>query len=314
MFGRKKRDEEDPFAALKQGGTFESAPTTASDIGLGSGSVQPPPSATLPQQSVTLPPPSVTPSQTSIAAQTPTVAQPSPSPTPSTTTSSIFTEQPKPAPPPPTPRFQPNRQSQRRGLYVLGLPVAVRMLVFGILIVAFGIPIVSSIKSAVHSIKIPSFHFGTTTSDGSSSSPVPQPPKPVNYLRVAGVRSGLARLRRIAPGGSVTLLRLDADSLSVTALRRGHGSKEVYFGPSGTSVTVTSSTGQVPVPISKINPNVIGSLVSQMGRRYHVPARRIDYIVLTSPPGLPAQWVLFTKAPSHPGYSASLSGQGLSPL
>ena len=48
-----------------------------------------------------------------------------------------------------------------------------------------------------------------------------------------------------------------------------------------------------------------------MGRRFHVPARRIDYMVISSPQGLPAQWILFTKAPSHPGFGATLGGARL---
>jgi hypothetical protein len=45
-----------------------------------------------------------------------------------------------------------------------------------------------------------------------------------------------------------------------------------------------------------------------MRTRFHVPSSRIDYIVLSSPAGLAIHWILFTKAPSHAGYSASLSG------
>ena len=43
----------------------------------------------------------------------------------------------------------------------------------------------------------------------------------------------------------------------------------------------------------------------------HVPASRIDYMVISSPPGLAPQWIVFSKAPSHPGFAATLSGAGL---
>jgi len=39
--------------------------------------------------------------------------------------------------------------------------------------------------------------------------------------------------------------------------------------------------------------------------------RRIDYMVISSPPGLPTQWIVFSKAPSHPGFAATLSGASL---
>ena len=307
MFGRKKgEEEEDPFAALKQGSTYESAPTTASDIGLGSEMVDTPPSATLPQQSVTVQP-------SSVAMPPPAPALPAPPP------SSLFTEPERPpAPPSPPPTaigsYRPSRMTQRRRTYGYGAPVIVRLAIFGVLIAAIGIPIATSIKSAVHSIKIPSLNFGQTSTSGStgSSGASPAPPKPVNYLRAAGLRAGLTRIRRIEPGARLTLLRVDSDSLSVNASRPGHGNRQIYFGPSGTNVSVTSSTGQVPVPMSKVNPNALASLVSQLARRYHV--RHVDYAVLTSPPGLPPSWILFAKTAAHTGYSATLSGQGLRPL
>ena len=57
MFGRRK-DEEDPFAALKNDGTYQSAPSTLPDFGLGGD------------------PPSVSPSSTPPPAQPPQPAQP----------------------------------------------------------------------------------------------------------------------------------------------------------------------------------------------------------------------------------------------
>ena len=309
VFGRKKGEQEDPFAALKQGSTYESAPTTASDIGLGSGTVDAPPSATLPQQSVTVQPSSVTMPPPAAPAPTPTAVPPSPS------QRSIFTQQQPPPPPPSPPSTSMTGYPRRRPrTYGFGAPVIVRLAIFGVLIAVIGIPIANSIKSTVHSIKIPSFNFGQTSTSGSSgsSSASPAPPRPVNYLRASGLRAGLARVRRIVPGARLTLLRVDSDSLSVNASRPGHGSKQIYFGPAGTSVSVTSSTGQIPVPISKVNANVLASLVNQLTRRYHV--RHVDYAVLTSPPGLAPAWILFAKTAAHTGYQATLSGQGLRPL
>src|SRR5438270_8065264 len=62
MFGRRKRDE-DPFAALKDGAAFEAAPPTAADIGLGGESTARPPSSVAPASAVVAPAaPTATPS------------------------------------------------------------------------------------------------------------------------------------------------------------------------------------------------------------------------------------------------------------
>ena len=51
-----------------------------------------------------------------------------------------------------------------------------------------------------------------------------------------------------------------------------------------------------------------------MHARFHVPASRIDYMVISSPPGLSPHWIIFSKAPARHGYSATLGGANLAQL
>jgi hypothetical protein len=183
----------------------------------------------------------------------------------------------------------------------------VRLVFVVIVLAAIAIPVLSISKS-VHSVSIPSVDFGSGTN--SPGTPAPSRARHVSYLTPAGVRAGIAHLKRVVPGARVVLFRIDAKSLSATAVGR-HGAKEVYFGPTATLVTSAPATGERPVPISQVRPAVVGALVAQMNRRFHVPPRRIDYIVISSPAGLPTQWIVFSKARSHPGFAATLTGAGL---
>jgi hypothetical protein len=177
-----------------------------------------------------------------------------------------------------------------------------------IVIAAIAIPLLS-IGKTVHSVSIPSFNFGSTAP--SPGTPGHARTAHLSYLTPGGARAGIAHLKRVVPGASVVLFRLDAKSLSATAVGRHGAAKEVYFGPTGTFVTSAPATGERPVPLSQVRPAVVEKLVAEMRSRFHVPARRIDYMVISSPQGLPAQWIVFSKAPSHPGYAATLSGGGL---
>jgi hypothetical protein len=190
----------------------------------------------------------------------------------------------------------------------LGVAVVLRLAVAAIVIVAVGIPLLS-IGNSVHSISVPSFNFGSSTPSPGTASPGAV--RHISYLSPSGVRAGIAHLERVVPGARVVLFRIDAKSLSATAVGRHGGAKQVYFSSGVTSVTSAPAPGQQPVPISQVSPGVVGRLVAEMGRRFHVPARRIDYMVISSPPGLPAQWIVFSTAPSHPGFAATLSGAGL---
>jgi hypothetical protein len=263
MFGRRRKDEEDPFAALKDGGTYQSAPMTVPPIG-----------------------------DTTTAA--PVASQP-PAP---------------PAPPAPTKTWvPPSGPRPQRGGSGLGTQIGVRLAVAGVFaLVAVGIPLIAA-HHASHSgvFSVPSFNLNP----GSTPS-TPSPSRTqINYLSSAGVSAGLAHIGQIAPGARVSQLRLDHHSLSVTAIPRHGGSKLIYFGPNGTFVTSAPSTGQAPVAMSQVRPAALHRLLAGMRTRFHTPASRIDYIVLSSPQGSSPSWVIFTTAPSHPGYLATLSGAGL---
>ena len=88
----------------------------------------------------------------------------------------------------------------------------------------------------------------------------------------------------------------------------------VVISPGVTFVSPENYTGEQPVPVSKIKPNVLGSLMTQMHRRFHVPLSRVDYAVVSSPSGQAPQWVVFVKNASHQGYIAPLAGGTLKPI
>jgi hypothetical protein len=278
MFGRRHKDDDDPFAALKDGGTYQSEPTVIPEIRDDGASVAPTES---------------------------TIASPPPAPG---------------APPPvllaPTTHVRttasPGSGDRRRraGVWGSGWGIALRIVIPLIGIAAIAIPTIHSSNSVQSTVSVPS-------SDTPSSTPTTAPATPapaVSYLTARGLRAGLAHVARIVPGARLTLLRVDDRSLSTTAVLHGGGAKLIYFGPTATMVTGTASTGQTPIPISQVRPGAVGRIVAAMRARFHVPAGRIDYMVISSPPGLAPRWIIFSKAPARRGYSASLSGSNLTPL
>ena len=316
MFGRRKKDE-DPFAALRDGSTYQSAPTTISDLGatgLGSDpgmtrvgapapAAQPTPvvSATVAQAPPVAPAP---PTQAPPVAGAPTTQAPPVAGAP-TTQAPLTTKAPLTSLRPTT--IPPVRQ--RRSGAGCGGQVVVAVLVAVAVGVAVAIPLIGA-GNTVHVISGPTEAVPANTAPGSSS-PSPTPPKPVSYLNPAAVRVGLRHVEQIAPGARLTLLRLDADSLDTTAVLPNRTLKLIHFGPTGTFVTAGADTGETPIPISQIRPSVVARLVVELGRRFHVPPSQIDYMVISSPQGSVPKWILFSKAPSHPGFSAALSGADL---
>ncbi len=291
MFGRGRKDNEDPFAALKDGGTYQSTPSTLPELGLGGDAPSVSPSSAQAPASTQQPPGSVTASPVSYS-----------SPPPSTIT--------------PSSRrlgrasvgYSPGARSGRR----LGTVVFVLILVGSI---------VASVSHTSHTVKIPSFNFNTgsvvTPGSGTSGTGVPATPapRPVSYLTPHGLRVGLARLERLAHGAKhLTLLRVDAKSLSAYATRSNGAISHVFISPGVTSVSSATYSGERPVPVSQIKPNVLGALLTQMHRRFHVPLRRIDYAVVSSPSGEAPQWVIFVKNASHQGYLAPLGGGTIKPI
>jgi hypothetical protein len=285
MFGRRK-DDDDPFSALKDGAIYQSTPTTISDTGvggLGTGGLG---TSGLGTESGKAPAATAAPGRKA---------------TPPMRTS----------PPGSVPPVVVRRRSRSFGVG-LGTQIVIRLVVVAVVIAAIAVPLFNA-GNAVRSISVPTVNF-ESSSGGASNSPSPKSAKPVSYLTPAGLRAGLAQVAKLEPGARLTVLRIDADTLSATAMLRNGAAKEIYLGPTGPQVTTGAATGQRPIPISQIRPSVVGRLVVEMGRRFHVAPNRIDYMVITSPPGLPAQWILFSKAPAHPGFSATLRGTDLRAL
>jgi hypothetical protein len=303
---KKRKDEDDPFAALSEGGTYQSTPTTAPDIGLGGSG-----DATTVPATVTA----------SSAFGTPTASAPAPAApapvTPSLTPPSAT--QPAPASPP-TPKFDPlafmpqvSTSRRSAGLGGGGFPILARVIAACVVIAAVAIP-VATIGSSTH-VKIPNFNVGSGGSGGSGGGSGggggSQAPKPISYLTASGLRAGLAHVARLAPGGTFSLLRIDNHSLNVTASLRSGKIEQIYFGPNGTFTVAVSATGQHGFPLSRVKVSAVTRIEAAMRHKFHIPLSRIDYMVLSSPSGVPAEWVVFANTPSHPGFSASLSGTGL---
>lgn len=113
-------------------------------------------------------------------------------------------------------------------------------------------------------------------------------------------------------------MRVTATQISTSAQYGSDRAKEIVIGtnvgPNGFFVAATPATGERPISISQIRPAVVAKLVAQMHTRFDVPVTRISYIVLSSPRGIRAQWILVTTASGHPEYSATLGGSDLTRL
>ncbi len=275
MFGR-RRDDEDPFAALNDGGTYRSTPTVP-ELGLGNDAPTDPSAPRSPATSVTAAPVS----------------------------------SPPPIPPPSSGPLNATSSLPRRSGYGVGRGIGGvwRLVIVGIVSVVIGATALS-VGHSVHSIKIPSFAFNTgtvATPTPGGSGPTPAP-RAVTYLTPRGLRAGLAHVARLAHGAKLTLLRVDARTLSVYATRPNGTTSHIYLSPSVTFVSPASASGERPIPASQIRPNVLGALLAQLHRRFGVVARRVDYAVVSTSSGQPPQWVIFVKNASHTGYIAPLGG------
>jgi hypothetical protein len=294
MFGRGRKDNEDPFAALKNGGTYQSTPSTLPDLGLGGDA------------------PSVSPSVSPSPAQPMATSQ---QPARSMTASPVNYSSPPASPT--TPRSR--RITRATGGYSPGARAGWRLgtIVFVLIVVG---AVVGSVHHTVNEVKIPSFTFNTggVTTPGSgngTTSPATVAPRPVSYLTAHGLRAGLAEVKRLSHGAKeVTLLRLDGRSLITYATRPNGSESQIDISPGGTFVSSANDSGERPVPVSKIKPNVLGALMTQMHRRYHVPLSRIDYAVVSSPAGEAPSWLVFVKNASHQAYAAPLEGGTLKPI
>jgi hypothetical protein len=328
MFGRKRAAEEDPFAALNQGGTYQSTPTTTVAGIPGSGLDNEPtaiPSAAPIPAAPSAPSPTTEPTISStFAAVTPTAP---PSPTPTVVTPSVPTNVPS------TPPVMASSRWAKRGSMggvrmnayrTSGVRAPGRLIIWLIVLgvgAAIVVPIISATNNAIHAFSVPAINVPSPSIPSFSTPAVPTAPAApsspkvhVNYLKTAGVRAGLKAIAKRFPGAKVTNLRLDGTSLSTFVFPRGGGVKDVSITPSRTFISSASPTGERPFAASAIPAGAIARIVTAMKAQFHVPAKKIDYIVLSTIPGLPTQWIAFSKAPSHPGFAANIDGSGLHSL
>ena len=166
MFGRRK-DDEDPFAALKDGGTYQSQPTTVPDIGAGGLPGQSGQSATAP----------------SVSASPGVAAAPPPIPLPPTTSLGSL------------PAFRP-RRSRRFGGSGTGPMILLRLAIPAVVIAAIAIPAIN-VGHSIHSFSIPPF----STPSSIPATPAPAPAPSVSYLTPRG-RARRARAHLEAGTGS----------------------------------------------------------------------------------------------------------------
>ena len=192
-----------------------------------------------------------------------------------------------------------------------------RWLIIGIttivVIVAVAIPVIS-VSNTLHDVT-PLFQHNTPAPTTQSAAPTnSQPAHQASYLTTPGLRAGLARIAHTAPGAKVALVRIAEDSLSATVKLPNGNIKELIFNGAGSFTVSIPTLGERAIPISQVRPRAIARIIAGMRARFHVPARRIDYIVLSTPSGVPSQWIVFSTAPGHPGYTATLDGTKLARL
>jgi hypothetical protein len=112
----------------------------------------------------------------------------------------------------------------------------------------------------------------------------------------------------------VALVHISSESLIATTGQPNGKAKEIVLVPTGTFTVSGPASGQRLIPLSQVRPRAVARILAAMRTRFHVPVRTIDYIVLSTPPGAPTQWIVFSKAPGHPGFTATLSGTRLARL
>ena len=193
--------------------------------------------------------------------------------------------------------------------------VGFRLGIAAVVIAAVAIPLIT-VGNTVSSINFPAptpVITGSTPNAPSPAAPTRHPAaRSISYLTEAGVRAGLARVAKLAPGARLDQVRLAATSLIALARLPSGAFKEVALeSTGGPFVTSGASTGERFVTLSQIRPRAVARIVAGMKSRFHVPMARIDYMVLSSPPIGPTQWIVFAKGPRHPGFTATLAGARL---
>jgi hypothetical protein len=152
---------------------------------------------------------------------------------------------------------------------------------------------------------------------GPASTPPPaapeQPSAPSDNFSVAGLRRAKAKAQDLAgPRARIQLARVTQDQLQVIA-RNGSRGKVVIVSPALTRAIDTASgalTGN-EFGFEAFNPAVAARLTRAIDRRYHVPARQIDYmVVIRDPIEKKVEWLVYPRSGgSH--FQADSSGGSL---
>jgi hypothetical protein len=125
-----------------------------------------------------------------------------------------------------------------------------------------------------------------------------KPAQPASFLSASGLRGAKATAQRLAGRGArIQLARVTGDQLQVIT-RNGSGGKVVLVSAAITRAIDTPSgalTGN-EFGFSELNPNVAGRIARTIDRRYHVPERGIDYmVVIRDPIDKHIQWLVYPR-------------------
>lgn len=144
----------------------------------------------------------------------------------------------------------------------------------------------------------------------------PEQPRRVNLVGPAGFRQALRRIRaELRPGERVWMLRVTRDRIgSYTVLR--NGDQRMVDVAADVSVTVREAGhagSRTPLPLTRIDPNAPSRALRGALARGGMPASRFDYMVLAGPAAVFRQapeWSLFFRDVARRNYHwrAPLSG------
>jgi hypothetical protein len=126
-----------------------------------------------------------------------------------------------------------------------------------------------------------------------------KPSAPADNFSVAGLRRSRAKARDLAgPRARIQLARVTQDQLQVIARTGSHG-KVVLVSPGFTRAVDTPSgslTGN-EFGFEAFNPAVAARLTRAIGRRYHLSAARIDYmVVIRDPIEKNVEWLVYPRS------------------
>jgi hypothetical protein len=170
-----------------------------------------------------------------------------------------------------------------------------------------GVAPVKSVSVAHHSVA----HQQPQPNTTGGGAPTPHRTQTADYLTAAGLKSGLAELAKLSPGARILDLKVTSAQLTGIMQRPNHSVELVSVSPGARFTAGAGPTGEHPLPISAIHPAVVAKLVTEMHHHFGVPPSRIDYMVAFWFPQAIAEWEVFVKGDSMHPYLATLAGAQL---